>query len=101
MVRASTSRKNKPGFWESLGTHNYRNPVARSGRLTWQVGTVAMREETATARTITLDRARRQPAVWTSGLTAEDRPSGRTQPPPHPDRLELTVQRLGEASPST
>ena len=80
------------------------------GRLTWQVGTVAdVREETATARTITVD----VPgwAGHTAGqhvdvrLTAADgystQRSYSVASAPGPGRLELTVQRLedGEVSP--
>ena len=80
------------------------------GRLTWQVGTVAdVREETATARTITVD----VPgwAGHTAGqhvdvrLTAADGYSTQRSysiaSAPGPGRLELTVQRLedGEVSP--
>ena len=80
------------------------------GRLTWEVGTVAdVREETATARTITLD-----VPGWsghTAGqhvdvrLTAADGYSTQRSysiaSAPGPGRLELTVQRLedGEVSP--
>ena len=80
------------------------------GRLTWQVGTVAeVREETATARTITLD-----VPGWPGHaagqhvdvrLTAEDGYSAQRSysiaSAPGRGRLELTVQRLedGEVSP--
>ena len=48
----------KPGFWETLGYHNYGDPwrAAVLGRLTWLVAAVTgLRDETPTARTITLD----------------------------------------------
>ena len=84
--------------------------TAVSGRLIWLVATVKeTRDETATARTLTLD-----VPGWpghlagqhvTAKLTAEDGYSTQRDysiaSPPGPDRFEVTVQRLadGEVSP--
>ncbi len=84
--------------------------TAVSGRLSWLVATVKeTRDETATARTLSLD-----VPGWpghlagqhvTAKLTAEDGYSTQRDysiaTAPEPDRFELTVQRLtdGEVSP--
>jgi DMSO/TMAO reductase YedYZ molybdopterin-dependent catalytic subunit len=104
--------ENAQGFWENLGYHDYGDPwrEQRYRYLDWLTATVvATRDETPSARTLTLDvpgwedhlpgqhvdvRLRAK-----SGYTAQR--SYSIASAPAPGRLELTVQRIadGEVSP--
>jgi Oxidoreductase FAD-binding domain/Oxidoreductase molybdopterin binding domain len=101
------------GFWESLGYHDYGDPWREQrywGRLTWLVARlVAVRDETATARTLVFD-----VPGWPGHLpgqhvdlrlTAEDGYSTERSysiaSASEGNRVELTIERLddGEVSP--
>ena len=107
-------REDKPGFWEQLGYHNYGDPWREQrywGTMMWHIGTVvALHDETATARTITLT-----VPDWPGHLagqhvdvrlTAADgytavRSYSIASAPTSEGRVEITVERLpdGEVSP--
>jgi ferredoxin-NADP reductase len=105
-------REQEQGFWENLGYHDYGDPwrEQRYRALDWLTATVAAtRDETATARTLTLD-----VPGWPDHLPGQHvdvrlraengymaQRSYSVASAPEPGRFELTVQRIdgGEVSP--